>query len=69
MADHVLSPPLTAEQCRDRARLIRYTAAAVKSALLRHDLLFDWSDLLRHDLLLAWLVLQRRLYLSTRRVR
>jgi len=39
MADHVLSPPLTAEQCRDRARLIRYTAAAVKSALLRHDLL------------------------------
>jgi hypothetical protein len=39
MADHVLAPPLTAEQCRDRARLIRYTAAAVKSALLRHDLL------------------------------
>jgi hypothetical protein len=39
MADHVLSPPLTAEQCRDRATFIRYTAAAVKSALLRHDLL------------------------------
>ena len=37
IADHVLSP--TAEQCRDRARLIRYTAAAVKSALLRQDLL------------------------------
>jgi len=39
MADHVLSRRLTAEQCRDRAGLIRYTAAAVKSALLRQDLL------------------------------
>jgi hypothetical protein len=28
-----------AEQCRERARLVRYTAEAVKSALLRHDLL------------------------------
>ena len=28
-----------AEQCRERARLVRYTAEAVKSAVLRHDLL------------------------------
>ena len=39
MADHVLSRRLAAEQCRDRAGHIRYTAAAVKSALLRQDLL------------------------------
>jgi hypothetical protein len=29
----------TAEQYRDRAKLIRYTAEAVKSGLLRQDLL------------------------------
>ena len=30
---------LDAEQCRERAKLVRYTAEAVKSALLRQDLL------------------------------
>ena len=29
---------LTAEQCRERAKLVRYTANAVRSALLRQDL-------------------------------
>jgi hypothetical protein len=30
---------LTAEQYRERAKLVRYTAEAVRSALLRQDLL------------------------------
>jgi hypothetical protein len=30
---------LDAKQCRERAKLVRYTAEAVKSALLRQDLL------------------------------
>ena len=30
---------LDAEQCRERAKLVRYTAEAVRSALLRDDLL------------------------------
>jgi len=32
-------PHLTTEQYRERAKLARYTAEAVKSALLRQDLL------------------------------
>ena len=30
---------LDAEQCRERAKLVRYTAETVRSALLRQDLL------------------------------
>ena len=43
MADDADPPPRTAEQYRERAKLVRYTAAAAKSALLRHDLL-DIAD-------------------------
>jgi hypothetical protein len=39
MADDADLLPRTAEQYRERAKLVRYTAEAVKSALLRHDLL------------------------------
>jgi hypothetical protein len=40
MADDVPNQEhLTAEQCRQRATLVRRTAVAVKSALLRDDLL------------------------------
>ena len=35
--DHVNH--LTLEQCRERAKLVRYTAEAVRSALLQQDLL------------------------------
>jgi hypothetical protein len=39
MPDDPKSIHLDAEQCRERAKLVRYTAEAVKSALLRQDLL------------------------------
>jgi hypothetical protein len=37
--DNVHVAPVTAEQWRQRARLLRYTAEAVRSGLLRQDLL------------------------------
>jgi hypothetical protein len=39
MTDYSDQNHLTPEQYRERAKLIRYTAEAVRSALLRHDLL------------------------------
>ena len=39
MADDIRQSQLTPDQCREQARLVRYTAEAVRSALLRHDLL------------------------------
>lgn len=39
MCDHVDLMHLKAGQCRERAKLIRYTAQAVRSAFLRDDLL------------------------------
>jgi hypothetical protein len=39
MADDRDPNNLTAEQYRERAKLVRYTAEAVRSALLRQDLL------------------------------
>ena len=43
MADDADLLPRTVEQYREQAKLVRYTAEAVKSALLRHDLL-DIAD-------------------------
>jgi hypothetical protein len=39
MTDYSDQNHLTPEQYRERAKLIRYTAEAVRSGLLRHDLL------------------------------
>jgi hypothetical protein len=39
MADDHDTNHLTAEQYRERAKLVRYTAESVRSALLRQDLL------------------------------
>jgi hypothetical protein len=39
MADERHMRRVTADQYRQRAKLVRYTAEAVRSALLRHDLL------------------------------